>query len=225
VTRGGSHAIGVGMLAFDCETLGLNEHRNLITVIALFDPSTNTNRVLRFVEYNFEEGRVRYKKDYRDLVTELVDVLDKAEWLCGFNAIAFDIPFIACQFKIPSKTVRLWQDKTFDILRTARCHFKRTFSLNLLWTMNKVEGGGKTGTGLEAITLAETSQWKKLEEYCLQDTLLIHKISTLNTIFCPEGGNWRRANSGRTYNPSAVAQIDTSKFPELSFSIAAASIQ
>jgi len=216
--------MGVGMLAFDIETLGLNEHRHLITVISLYDPSTNTERVLRFVEYNTEEGCLRYKKGYRDLVVDLVNMLDKADHLCGFNAISFDIPFIACQFKIPYNTVTKWKSKTFDILETARCHFNRTFSLNLLWTINQVESGGKTGTGLEAIKMAETSRWEELEAYCLEDARLIQAISSLKTIKCPGGGNWRRKNGGRTYDPSRVAQIDTSKFPALSFSFSAGSI-
>jgi hypothetical protein len=208
--------MGVEMLAFDIETLGLNEHRHFITVVSLY--SKDIERVLRFVEYDTNEGCVRYKKDYRDLVAELVDVLDKADHLCGFNAISFDIPFIACQFKIPYNTVTKWKSKTFDILQTARCHFNRTFSLNLLWTMNKVESDGKTSTGLEAIKMAETSRWEELEAYCLEDSRLIHAISSLKIIKCPEGGNWRRKNGGRSYDPERVAQIDTSKFPVLSFS-------
>ena len=216
--------MGVGMLAFDIETLGLNEHRHLITVISLYDPSTNTERVLRFVEYNTEEGCLRYKKGYRDLVVDLVNMLDKADHLCGFNAISFDIPFISYQFQIPSKTVTRWQEKTFDILQIARCHFKRTFSLTLLRTLNEVQSTGKTGNGLAAVELAEASKWVELEAYCLEDSRLIHQISSLAIINCPEGGNWRRKHAGRTHDRARLAQIDTSKFPDLSFSFGTASI-
>jgi len=205
------------MLALDIETLGLNEKRDLITVVSVYDPSKNIERVLRFVDITIEEGCVRYKDDYRHLVEELVNILDKADHLCGFNAVSFDIPFMACQFKIPAKTVSKWKDKTFDILQTARCNFNRTFSLNLLVAMNK-SSGGKTSDGLQAIKMAEDGQWEELEAYCLQDSVLIHEISSLTTIYCPEGGNWRRRNGGRTHDPSRVAQIDTSQFPTLSFS-------
>jgi hypothetical protein len=205
------------MLALDIETLGLNEKRDLITVISLYDPSKNIERVLRFVEITIEEGYVRYKKDYRRTVGELVEILDKADHLCGFNAVSFDIPFVACQFKIPAKTVSMWKDKTFDILQTARCNFNRTFSLNLLVAMN-TSSGGKTSDGLQAIKMAEDGQWEELEAYCLQDSVLIHEISSMKTINCPEGGNWRLRNGGRTHDPSRVAQIDTSQFPTLSFS-------
>ena len=210
-----------GMLSFDIETLGLNEKRDLITVISLYDPSKNIERVLRFVDITVEEGCVRYKPDYRHMVEELVEILDKADHLCGFNAVSFDIPFIACQFKIPAKTANEWKEKTFDILKISRCHFNRTFSLNLLFSMNNVSSCGKTSDGLHAIKMAETGQWKKLEDYCLEDSRIIHEISSLKTIYCPEGGNWRRRNSGQTHDPSHVAQINTSLFPKLSFSFGA----
>jgi len=206
------------MLAFDIETLGLNEKRDLITVISVYDPSTNLERVLRFVDITVEEGCVRYKTNYRHLVEELVEILDNADQLCGFNAVSFDIPFMACQFKIPVKTVNEWKEKTFDILKIARWQFSRTFSLNLLFSMNNVSSGGKTGDGLHAIEMAEKGQWDELEAYCLEDSRLIHEISSLKTIYCPEGGNWRRRNSGRTHDPLRVAQINTSLFPKLSFS-------
>ena len=207
------------MLAIDIESLGLKKERDLITVISLYDDLTNIGRVLRFVEIDVEDGRVRYKNDFRDMVEDLILMLDKADYLCGFNAISFDIPFIECQFHIPYKTVTNWKNKTFDILNIARCHFKRTFSLDLLFKMNPVSSGGKTGTGLQAIEMAKNGQWEKLEAYCLKDTRLIHEISSLKIIKCPEGGHWRLKNGGRTHDPSRVAQIDTSKFPELSFSI------
>jgi hypothetical protein len=212
------------MLAVDIETTGLNEKRHLITVISLYDDITNIGRVLRFVRLDVEEGRVRYTENYRDLVTELVVILDNAEHLCGFNAISFDIPFIACQFKIPYKTTTNWKNKTFDILNIARRHFNRTFSLGLLFKMNPVSSGGKTGTGLHAIEMAEKGQWEQLEAYCLADSCLIHEISSLKIIKCPEGGNWRRKNGGRIHDPLRVAQIDTSKFPELSFLVGPARI-
>ena len=206
------------MLAFDIETLGLNEKRDLITVISLYDPSRNIERVLRFVNKTAEDGCVRYKKDYRHIVGELVEILDEADHLCGFNAVSFDIPFMACQFKIPATTVNKWKDKTFDIFQTARYNFNRTFSLNLLVSMNNVSSGSKTSDGLQAIKMAEDGQWEELEAYCLQDSVLIHEISSMKTINCPEGGNWRLRNGGRTHDPSRVAQIDTSQFPKLSFS-------
>ena len=207
------------MLAFDIETTGLNEKQHLITVISLYDDITNIRRVLRFVVLDTDEGRIRYKDNYRDLVIELTEILDKAEHLCGFNAISFDIPFIACQFKIPYKTATNWKEKTFDILQIARCNFNRTFSLDLLFKMNPVSSGGKTSTGIQAIEMAKNGQWEKLEAYCLADSRLVHEISSLKIIKCPEGGNWRRKNGGRIHDPSRVAQIDTSKFPELSFLI------
>jgi hypothetical protein len=207
------------MLAIDIESLGLNKKRDLITVISIYDDLSHIKRVLRFVEIDVEDGRVRYKNNFRDLVTELMGILDKADHLCGFNAISFDIPFIACQFKIPYKTVTNWKNKTFDILNTARCHFERTFSLDLLFKVNPVSSGGKTGTGLQAVEMAKNGQWEELEAYCMEDSRLIHEISSLKIIKCPEGGKWRRKNGGRTNDPSRVAQIDTSKFPKLSFSI------
>jgi DNA polymerase elongation subunit (family B) len=207
----------MGVLAFDIETLGINKKTDLITVISLYDPSEGISRVLRFVELNYECECV-YADDYLETVAVLVDYLDNAEYLCAFNGINFDIPFIQMQFKIPNETVQGWVLKTRDVLETCRRGFSRTFNLNSCLALNDVGDGGKTGSGLEAVHQAQRGDWKQLEDYCLSDSVLTHELTMLPVIMCCEGYKWRKSNNDRTHDPSRVFKIHTNTAPMMSFS-------
>jgi hypothetical protein len=162
------------MLAFDIETLGFKKKRDLITVIALYQPSYSV--VLRFVELD-PDGEIRYTGNCKEKVQVLIVALDSANSLSAFNGMAFDIPFIATQFKIPHSKVQEWMSKTFDVLHICRRDYNRTFSLNLILEMN-IPGASKTGTGDHATQLARLGGFIELEEYCLEDSKLIHELST-----------------------------------------------
>ena len=203
-------------LAYDIETLGVNKHRDLITVIALYDPVENISEVLRFVDLN-EDGDVVYCDDYLQTVDRLVQYLDNAEWLCAFNGTSFDLPFIQIQFKIPNETVGRWVLKNYDVLELCRRGFKRTFNLNSCLALNGV-GDGKTGSGLEAVKQAQNGDWDALELYCHHDSRLTYELSMLKTIYCPEGYQFRKSHNDRTHDPANVLTINTSDFPELRFS-------
>jgi len=206
--------VGV-MLAFDIETMGVDKHRSKITVISLYDPVEKISRVMRFVELN-EYCDVVYCDDLQQKVQELIDVLNKAEFLCAFNGTSFDIPFIQVQFKIPNDIVQGWVLKCFDVLEICRRGFSRTFNLNLLLDLNNV-GAGKTGSGMEAVYQAERGDWEALETYCLDDSRLTWEVSSLPIIQCPESYNWRKNNQNRSHNPDNVFKIDRTCFPVLSF--------
>jgi hypothetical protein len=203
------------MLAFDIETMGVDKHQSKITVISLYDPAENISRVMRFVELN-EYCDVVYCDDFQKKVDELVDVLNKAEFLCAFNGTSFDIPFIQIQFKIPNEIVQGWVLKCFDVLETCRRGFNRTFNLNLLLDLNKI-GTGKTGSGMEAVHQAERGDWKALESYCMDDSRLTWEVSSLPVIHCPESYMWRKNNQNRSHNPAKVFKIDRRCFPGISF--------
>jgi hypothetical protein len=197
------------MLAFDIETLGFKKKRDLITVIALYQPSYSV--VLRFVELD-PDGEIRYTGNCKEKVGVLIAALDSANSLCAFNGMAFDIPFIATQFKIPHSKVQEWMSKTFDVLHICRRDYNRTFSLNLILEMN-IPGASKTGTGDHATQLARLGGFIELEEYCLEDSKLIHELSTMQSIKIPECRDWRTNNGGEAYDPTNVLKMDASAFP------------
>jgi DNA polymerase elongation subunit (family B) len=206
-------------LAFDIETLGVNKHKDLITVIAVYDPVSNISEVMRFVDLN-EDGDVVYCDNYLQTVTKLVEYLDNAEYLCSFNGTSFDLPFIQIQFNIPNEKVGKWVLKNYDILEICRRGFKRTFNLNSCLALNNV-GDGKTGSGMEAVLQARRGDWGDLESYCHADARLTYELSMLEKIYCCEGYAYRKSHNDRTHDPSNVLTIDTSQFPELGFSYGA----
>jgi DNA polymerase elongation subunit (family B) len=203
------------MLAFDIETLGVNKHKDLITVCSLYDQEAGISKVLRFVDLN-EDGEVCYIDEYRDVVDELIKYMNEADTLCAFNSLNFDIPFLQIQFDIPNDIVQGWVLKTFDILEVCRRGFNRTFNLNLCLALNNV-GDGKIGDGMKAVRDAEKGLWSDLETYCLSDSMLTYELSTLDTINCPEGYQWRKNHQDKSHDPQKVFKIDRSKFPKLSF--------
>jgi len=75
------------MLAWDIETLGVNRHKDLVTVISLYDPASREPQVLRFVDMN-EEGDIVKNDDFHENVAMFVSRLDGAERLCTFNGYA-----------------------------------------------------------------------------------------------------------------------------------------
>ena len=204
------------MLAWDIETTGIKKETDLITVISLYDPQAGISKVLRFVDLN-EDGDVCYIDEFQQRVDEFIKFMDDAETLTAFNGQSFDIPFVQIQFKIPNDKVQSWVFKSFDILDTCRKAFKRTFSLNLALEMN-IAGFQKTGSGMEAVHQANRGDWESLESYCLDDSILTHKLSSLDTILCPEGFQWRKNHGGRSYDPSNVLKIHRHHFPKLTFS-------
>jgi RNase_H superfamily len=203
-------------LSWDIETLGIDKKNDLITVISLYDPEANIERVLRFVDLNYD-GNVVYCDDYKTTVATFIEYLDNAESLCGFNTMSFDLPFVQIQFNIPNETVQRWVLKTYDILEICRRGFGRTINLNSCLALNGVGDGGKTGTGLEAVRQALSGEWEKLEQYCADDARLTYELSTLPVIYCPENYQWRKSHNDRTHDASRVLMIHTDKFPALSF--------
>jgi hypothetical protein len=201
--------------AFDIETLGVNKHKDLITVVAFYNPEANISKVLRFVDMD-ENGNIVYSDDYKETVKELIGLMDSAEMLCSFNGVSFDIPFIQIQFGIDNATVQAWVLKTYDVLELTRRGFKRTFNLNLALALNQV-GSGKTGSGMEAVNQARSGDWKSLESYCQDDARLTYELSFLKVVNCPEGYQWRKSHGDRSHDATNVFKIDTSSFPEISF--------
>ena len=196
------------MLAWDIETTGIKKETDLITVISLYDPDAGISKVLRFVDLN-EECDVCYIDAKEKRVAEFIAFMDEAETLNAFNGQSFDIPFVQIQFNISNEKIQKWVLKSFDVLDTCRKAFSRTFSLNLALEMN-IDGFQKSGSGMDAVYQARRGEWKELEDYCMYDSILTHKLSSLDTILCPEGYQWRKNHDGRSYDPDHVLKIHRS---------------
>jgi hypothetical protein len=191
------------MLAWDIETTGFSGERDLVTVAALYDGSTE--EIFRFVRL-INEGTVNQQLVYKEagefatLVEEFCSMLDDAPMLATFNGVRFDIRFVQSAFKVPEERVMRWLLKTFDVFDICFC-VGRTFALNLLLDMNGFSS--KTGSGDVAVKQAQAGQWEDLEKYCLDDAILTHKVSTMQRIALPEGYAWRKKHAA-TYDKSKI---------------------
>ena len=160
------------MLAFDIETTGLDAAKHSITVVALFgdipgaDGPTRVDLVLNFARDGMEPNRAR-----------LLELMQQATALCAFNGIRFDIPFIVKRLAVPPEEASEWARKLYDPFEESKLLTDRTLSLNKLLAQHGLES--KTGSGLEAVHLAERGEWKELELYCRQDAVLTHTVATI----------------------------------------------
>jgi hypothetical protein len=157
------------MLVFDIETTGLDPTSRVVTVVCTEDFATGERRAYEF-------GRVRACEPENEtlLRSELLQAFDKAESLCAFNGVRFDIPFLHAALQLSPETTTAWLLKTTDILEAARlCVFgpTHTFGLNLLCQHNTV--AVKSGSGLQAIKFAEDHNWDALLSYCADDVRIL----------------------------------------------------
>lgn len=163
-------SVSGNMLAFDLETTGLEPLIDQITCAAVYDPVAGIERV-----FFFSRG---------DDPEDFMILLDRAERLCAFNGAAFDLPFIAAQLRPASSRVALWRLKLHDVYVACKWGIGVTFGLNALLELNGVPG--KTGDGNDAIALFRRGDWKRLGEYCLNDTRRTYQVSSLERIVLPK---------------------------------------
>jgi hypothetical protein len=181
-----------GMVAFDIETMGLDSRKDRVTAACLYgamdgprpgqqivrtaaDPGTHIVRTFIFTDDDPVADA--------SLQEEFMAHLDSARFLCTFNGIRFDIPFLQQAWDIPQARVEAWILKTFDVYEACKLGLNATFSLNRLLAANNLES--KSGSGLHAIHLAKTGQWEALGDYCMQDTRLTYLVSSQVSISLP----------------------------------------
>lgn len=161
---------GAAMLAFDLETTGLDPARDRITCAAAYDPDTGIERVFFFPLGDDPEAFMR--------------LLDDAERLCAFNGAEFDMAFIAAQLGASSERQRAWRLKLHDVYVACKWGLGTTFPLQALLEANGLQG--KTGTGGDAVRLFREGRWTELGDYCLHDTRMTHRVSSLESIVIPK---------------------------------------
>ena len=165
------------MLTFDIETTGLDGSKHRVTCISFYDDQTKT-------ETNFVFNEPASSEDTRQKQLQATDMLDAADTLCAFNGARFDLGFIAKSWRISDEHLTTWMVKLVDVFQACRLALGITFPLNALLHSNGLSS--KTGSGLEAIAMAERGEWGPLADYCMQDVLLTHKVTTLPVVRLPK---------------------------------------
>jgi hypothetical protein len=154
------------MLAFDIETLGFLSTKPLppITCVCLYDGSRE-DRLLFFKvsDSEFEKNKA-----------VLMERLDSASCLAGFNAVHFDLEYIRQFFGVDAPRMNAWVLKCKDPFMVAKYILKNTCGLNHLLSLNEL--GSKTGCGGNAITLANEEKWDMLLDYCMMDARLTYDL-------------------------------------------------
>lgn len=175
------------MLAFDIETMGLDSRKHAITAASAYDPEAAIDRT-----FVFPRG---------DSPEEFMALLDAADRLCAFNAVRFDLPFMAARWKIPDERVGAWVRKLFDPFEACKLGLNATFSLNALLLRNGIPV--KISHGTLAIDMALNKEWDRLAEYCRDDTVKTYYACKIDGLLLPKtvakefecvrllGGPWR----------------------------------
>ena len=137
------------MLAIDIETLGFLSQKPLppITCVCLYDGVTE--HTLLFYNLSTTSSSLEFECNR----AKLIDLLDQAELLVGFNAVYFDLEYIKCFFGLPQTQLSAWIQKTIDPFMCMKLLLDKTCSLKCLLAMNHLPS--KSGSGLQAVVWAK----------------------------------------------------------------------
>lgn len=158
--------------ALDIETLGLLEQKPLpeITCVCLFDG----NQEIKLQLYGVSPAT------RKENVSHLLQLLDSADQLVGFNAVLFDLEFIKQSFGISDDNMGRWVRKTIDVYMYLRYALTSTTGLSQLLASNQLPS--KTGSGKQAISMALEGKFEDLLDYCLMDAKLVYQLCKLPAI-------------------------------------------
>ena len=157
------------MLAFDIETTGLCASTAKVTVVCTEDFFTGEKRA-----YEFARVRKHEPQNLNLLIEDMANAFDKAESLCAFNGVRFDLPFLHQALLLSDQRVSAWLAKCSDILEACRLQYfgpRHTFGLNLLCIANKIMQ--KSSSGTHAIVMAQEGRWDDLNAYCHDDVSIL----------------------------------------------------
>jgi len=120
----------------------------------------------------YSYNKNEYLSFYEDGLEKLGPLLQKAGLVIGFALNRFDIPVLDKHFSF-----NLFALPRLDILEEIELSSGIRISLNILAKANL--GIGKTGHGLEAITLYKEGRLQELRDYCLMDVRLTKELYDL----------------------------------------------
>jgi hypothetical protein len=165
------------MLSFDIETEGLDSCRDRITVASVYDPVRGIKKTFFFLRDGY---------DRQQNIDEFLGVLDDAPTLCCFNGVRFDVPFIIKAFAVPAERYTPWFRKIFDYFEFCKLVFSSSCGLNTMLAANGEPV--KSSCGMQAVYWARDKKWDELDEYCMQDTVLTHVLSSRVRVKMPLTG-------------------------------------
>ena len=195
--------LGRVFLTLDIETLGLLHHKPLppMTCACLYDGVTrhsllfygvpeaqreaNAQTLLRQLD---EVATASSKALFRPRPTAKRRV-PQAPTLAGFNAVRFDLPFIARSLGVEEARADAWVAKCVDPFLGMRSTTGRTCKLQRLLDLNGL--GSKTGSGADAITLAR---------YLQPPLSLAHPLAPLQQ---PDAPLWKERGARRSCSSTA----------------------
>ncbi len=171
-------------MAFDIETLGLLHEVPLpeITCVCMHDGEQDLSLRLWWPDdpNDGEAERAANAAERARNVQTVLDTLDAADRIVGYNAVLFDLEFLRRRLELDHARVGDWVLKCFDPYMCLHygaglgCKMQRLLELNGL--------ASKTGSGANAIQLARTGQWASLLAYCLMDARLTYQLCALEWI-------------------------------------------
>ncbi len=158
------------IVSFDLETTGLLPH-DTITCVGIVGPD---------FEVAFTFGP---EDSYDENRAAIIEILSKAPLLCSFNGPSFDVPMLQRFFVLGDNLIGSLMLKIVDplyackgLMGTGACA-----KLDVILALNGLPS--KTGSGLEAVTLARQGRWQALADYCLSDTRLTRELMLCSPVY------------------------------------------
>jgi hypothetical protein len=194
------------VVAFDIETLGLLHEVPLpeITCVCLYsgphDPEGDEQ--LRLWRLPPEERIIN--------VTRIIQRLDAADVIAGFNAVLFDLEFLRRALHIDDDRALRWVLKCVDPYMVARFIVGESCGMNYMLSLNGLEG--KTGSGKEAIAMAQNDEWPALLSYCRMDAKLTYDLCAMEWLRLTPGLECR-LDWGRAPPVFRFASMNTATHP------------
>ena len=158
--RTAESTLSIKAIGFDIETTGVGPN-DFITVACAWSPE--------------REARCFHGEDF----SEVMALLDRAEWIYTFNGIEFDLPRFAA---LCGRDIKPWIRKAVDPLY----FMKHTMGLSACSKLNDLlrENGlePKSGSGLQAIQLWNDGERTALADYCMDDCRLTYALCEMEAI-------------------------------------------
>lgn len=168
------------VLYIDIETTGLDKNNDLITVVGTVRKQvTYVAGVATYHDvvekcYNVFVAKEKGESEVREMKAHISHMLEQSSVIVAFNGIHFDIPFIAHWLGVADTSDLV--AKTLDFCALNQRVLKRRVSLSQMCKYNGITEK-KSASGKIAIKWALEKKWVMLEEYCMQDVLVMCKLT------------------------------------------------
>ena len=159
-------------LFIDIETTGLHASSDDITVVAMASVDTSSHTVTSKTCLNMLRARDDGRGDAA-LLLQVCDALNQCDRIVAFNGKSFDLPFIAHKAgKTGAVYLDEWVGKLVDFCAYVVDVLGHRISMARMCEDNAIDVS-KSATGKQAIVWAQERQHGPLEEYCMQDVLVL----------------------------------------------------